>query len=200
MPVHVFERFHGVPVKLKILLLGPGPEVMQVWLVPHFKEQSPHFFDPVTFNPVLRQLANERRPFRVVLRRRHVAAIAKDGFAARGQGSRHQTQFDKGLHADGQEEVPDLVGIEERIEGIFLVGDERPHVVGEQAMKAQVAKAQLVVATPQLRLAVRAQCHRRMVATDGVLPKVRKRGRRPSQVTMKLNLPHLGTPSLLAFH
>src|SRR6476646_6986332 len=59
-------------------------------------------------------------------------------------------------------------------------------------MKTQVAKAQLFMAAPQLRLAICAQGHRRIVAADSVLPEVRERGSFPKQGTMKVNLPHVG--------
>ena len=50
--------------------------------------------------------------------------------------------------------------------------DKRSHVVREQTVKADMTKPQLVVASPQLFLPVRAQRYWGMIATDRVLPRM----------------------------
>ena len=64
--------------------------------------------------------------------------------------------------------------------------EERAEVVGKQAVKAHITKAQLVVAAPQLRLPVGAQRERRVAAADGVFPRMRERRRRLRKVTNKM--------------
>ncbi len=146
--VHPLDRLHRVAIQLEVIILGPGPEMVQVGLIPDLEKPGAHFGEAVAFHPVLRQLANQSCPGLVVLRGRHVAGISEDGLASGGQGSGHQAQLDKGLHADAQQKVPNLIDVKKRIERLFPVDDERPHVIREQAVKAHVAKAQLVVAAP----------------------------------------------------
>ena len=53
-------------------------------------------------------------------------------------------------------------------------------------MKAHITEAQLVVAEPQLVLPIRAQCNRRVIASDRVLPEVRERRRGLRKLARKL--------------
>src|SRR6202795_1458419 len=112
------------------------------------------------------QCADESRPLAVVSWRRHIPTIVEDGVEAGGKRVWHEAQLDEGPHPDGEKEVPDAIYVEERVEKLSLMTDKRSHVVREQAVKAHMTKAQLVVASPQLFLPVGAQRYWGMIAPN----------------------------------
>ena len=71
-----------------------------------------------------------------------------------------------------RQKIDDLIHIEKGIQQRVVVADQRPDIVRQPPMKAHMAKAEFIVATPELLTPVGAQRHQRVVAADGVLPKL----------------------------
>ena len=55
---------------------------------------------------------DQGRPLFVILGRRHVAAVMEDGLGSGRERRGHETQFDEWSHANRQEKVDDLIGVE----------------------------------------------------------------------------------------
>ncbi len=180
--VHGLDRQKRVTKQLEIVVPRPGPERGQVGLVPDFEKPLTHLLDAVPVDPMAHQLADQRRPLIVVPRRRDVASIVEDGVVAGCERFRHEAQLDERPHADRQQKVPDPIGVEERIEQLVLMADERPHVIVQQAVEAHVAEAQLLVAPAQLILPVRPERQEGVAAPDRVLPGMGERGRGGGQI------------------
>ena len=132
------------------------------------------------------QFADQHRPLRVVSRRRDVGAVVENRLVAGCQRGRHEAQFDERPHADRQQKVEDLIGIEERIEELLALADQRAHVVRQDAMEAHVLHAEVVVRSFQLCSPVGAQAQGCVAAPDRVLPKMRQRRRSSKQVAVEL--------------
>ena len=69
-----------------------------------------------------------------------------------------------------------MVGVEEGVQQLVVVCDDRSDVIGQQPVKAHVAKSQLGLAAAKLLLPVGSERDRRMATADGVLPAVQKLG------------------------
>lgn len=121
------------------------------------------------------QLVDQHRPLREVPGRTHIGAIVKDRLVAGRQRRRHEAQLNERLHANGQQEIKNLVGIEKGIEQLVALVDQRAHVIAENAVKTHVFHAEFVVRTPQLGLPIGAKRQRGVTAADGMFPEVRQR-------------------------
>ena len=150
------------------------PEGRQVRLVPDLEEPLPHFVEAVTVDPMLHELADEHRPLRGIARRRDVGAVMKDDLLAGRQRSRHEAQLDERLHADREQVVENLVGIEERIEQLAALIDQRAHVVRKDAVKPHMLHSEFGMRALELPLPVRTQTKRCVPAADRMLPEMRK--------------------------
>lgn len=62
--------------------------------------------------------------------------VTKHRRIAGGQRDRHKRQLGERLHTDRQQIVEDAVEVEERIEQLFVLTDQCPHVVVEYAQFA----------------------------------------------------------------
>ncbi len=180
--VDSFDGLHGVPVELEVVRLGPGPEVMEVGLVPALEEPLAHLARAVAVDPVADELLDQRPPLPVVPGRRDVSLVAEYGVAARGERLGHEGELDEGPHSVGEQEVHVAVGVEELIEELLVLADQRPHQVREDAVEAHVAEAELPVAAGQLGLPVGAQRQWRVAAAHRVLPEMLEGARRPGPV------------------
>ena len=98
----------------------------------------------------------------------------KNGLIARGQDGRHEAQFDKGLHADRKQKIENLVGVEKRVEKRVALANQRTHVVAQNAVKANMLHAKLVMRLLQLRLPIGAQGERGVAAADRMFPEMWK--------------------------
>jgi hypothetical protein len=98
----------------------------------------------------------------------------EDGLRSGREGCGHKTQFDERPHANRQEEVDDLVGVEEGVQQLVSVCDDRPDIIRQQPVKAHVTKSQLGLATSKLLLPVGSERDRCVATADGVLPAVQK--------------------------
>jgi hypothetical protein len=116
------------------------------------------------------ELLNQRGPLVVFRRRGDIAAVPEDGGVSRRQRFGHEGEFDKRPHPNREEEVDNLIGVEEGIEKLFFLADERAHVVGEERMKAHMPKSEFVVAPRYLRLPVRPKREESVSASNGMLP------------------------------
>ena len=181
-----FDRFGGGFIELEIVVLRPVAEGVQIRLVPDLEEPLPHLRQAVTLNPMRDELADQQRPVRIVFRRADVGAVVEHRLVPRRQGAGHEAQFDKRPHADRQQKIKNLIGVEERIEQRLAFGGQGAHVIAQQAVKAHMAKAQFMVRAPHLRLPVGAQCDGRVVAADGMFPKVRQRRGRRGKVALEI--------------
>jgi hypothetical protein len=86
---------------------------------------------------------DQGRPLTVILGGRHVAAITENGLRSGRERCRHETHFDERPHANRQEEVDDLIGVEKGVQELVVVFDDRSDIVRQQPVKAYVAKSQL---------------------------------------------------------
>src|SRR6266516_2383392 len=73
----------------------------------------------------------------------------------------------------------------------FVLPNQCSHVVRQKAVKAHVTDPQLVMTSLELLPILGAQCHRRMVTADSVLPVVGQRHRRAIRIAAKLDWFHL---------
>jgi hypothetical protein len=67
----------------------------------------------------------------------------------------------------------DLIGVEERVEQLVALVHESSHVIAEDVVEADMAKAKLLMALPQLPLPVRAQGQGGVPAPNRMLPEMR---------------------------
>ena len=98
----------------------------------------------------------------------------EDGLGSGRERCGHETQFDERPHANRQEEVDDLIGVEKRVQERVVVFDDRSDIIRQQPVKAHVAKSQFGPAAAKLLLPVGSERDRRMATADGVLPAVQK--------------------------
>jgi len=114
----------------------------------------------------------------------------EDGRGSGRERGRHEAQFDERPHANRQEEIDDLIGVEERVQELVVVFDDRSDIVRQQPVKPHVAKSQFSVAAAQLLLPVGSERDRRVAAADGVLPAVQKLRSWLRQIARELNGSH----------
>jgi hypothetical protein len=110
--VHPLDRRYGMAVQFKIVRPGARPECFQVRLIPDFEKPLPHLREAVALHPVGGQLADQFPPLGITPGRCHIAPVMKNRPAAGREDSGHEAQLHEGLHADGQEIIENLVGIE----------------------------------------------------------------------------------------
>ena len=180
--IHRLERAHGVVVQGEVggLLRLAGPEA-DVRLVPHLEVPAGDFIDAVALDQVLRQRADHRVPFGIVLRRRDVRAVPECLQRGRvgGQFRRHEAEFDERLEAVLEQAVVDLVDVGEIVGNLPLrVALHQAHVVVEDAVEADVADAGGLVHGIQVLAVVVAQRQRRAAGAEHLFPEMRE-GRAP---------------------
>src|SRR5690606_8007109 len=139
------------------------------------EEPAPHLGRAVPLDPVPREALDELAPRGEVFRRGDVAPVVEDRLVPRRQRRRHHAELDERAHPDLEEKIRDLVGVEERVDGLAGVLDARAEVIVEEAVEADVPDAELVAAAAELGLPVRAERERGVAAPDGVIPDVRER-------------------------
>ena len=109
----------------------------------------------------------------------------KDRTRTRREHGGHEAQLHEGPHADREQEIHDLVGVEEGVQRLLVLAHKGSHVVIENAVKAHVPEPEFPMRARKLRLPVRAQGERGVAAADGVFPEVRQRLRRLTQVAVE---------------
>ena len=174
--VDVLDGAGGDAIQLEVVVPGAAPECLQIRFVPHFEEPRCHFLDAVALDPMRHERVDQGRPLRVIPRGRHVAAVSEDGLGSGRERRGHEAQLDEWPHANREQEIDDLVGVEERIPERVVMVDDRSEIIRQQPVKAHVAKSQLGSAAAKLLLPVGPERGRRMAAADGVLPDVSKLG------------------------
>ena len=144
----------SMAVELEVVALRPRPERREVGFVPDFEEPLAHLGDAVALDPVDDQLADEHRPGVVVLGWGDIPPVVENGLVTRGQHLGHEAQLNEGSHPDRQQEIPDAVRIEEGVERLLLVTDQRAHIVREESVEANMSEAELLVAAAELLLPI----------------------------------------------
>jgi hypothetical protein len=97
----------------------------------------------------------------------------EDGLGSGRERGWHETELDERPHANREEEVDDLIGVEKGRQQPAVVRDKGDDVIGQQSVKPHVAKSQFRVAAAKLLLPVCSECGWRMAAPEGVLPAMR---------------------------
>src|SRR5688500_4667669 len=136
-------------IQLEVIFLCTGPKMMQVRLVPDLEIPLAYFRNSVLLHPMLRQFEDQHFPIPVIFGRSHIALVAKYGLAPGSQCLRHETEFYERLHAYRKQKIEDLIGIEKGKNELPTLADQRPHLIGKNAVEAHMLKAQLFVGAPQ---------------------------------------------------
>ncbi len=152
--IDAFDGFRRIAIQLEIVALFAAAERRQVRFVPDLEEPGSNFLQAIAVHPVLHQLSDQDRPLPVVFGSRDVGVVMKNRLIARGQYCRHEAQLDERFHADGQQEIENLVGVEERIEQGVALTDERSHVVAQDAVEPHMFHAEFVMRLFHLRLPI----------------------------------------------
>ena len=157
----VFQSTDGDLVEPEVLLLSGGPELLAIWLVPHFEEPARHFVRSVALDPVPGEAADETPPRLIVVRRRNIGVIGEGRLIPGGQRTGHEAQLDPGAHPHVEQEVDDLIGIEKGVLQRLLSGvargpvtEDGVHHAGEDAVKAHALEAEIAVGVLELDLPV----------------------------------------------
>ena len=157
------DRLGRLRIKLEVIGLAVGldlggEEGVEVGFVPDFEAPLFHLGFAVAFGPVPRQGGDEVLPAPVVLGHGDVAFPPKNGRGAAGEGVGHETEFDEGAHADGEEVVVEFVDVLPVIDRRAVLGlAVGAHVVAEEAVEADGLESDLVAADFELALPVGAQ-------------------------------------------
>jgi len=153
-----FDCSRRFRIEPKILFLSAGPETTEVRLVPHLEVPAAQFVFAVTFAPVPNQRVDEAVPFLVVRGWRDVGPIEKDRLIAARESTRHEAELDHRPQANLQERVIDAVHQLPVVNDLPLaVTTHRLHLIGEDAMAAQVTEPALTDGAAKLLLKVGAQ-------------------------------------------
>src|SRR6185369_15672230 len=125
--VNGFERFRGVVVEFEVsgLFRFPGPEI-DVRFVPDLEIPLRNFVNAVTLDEVSGEGANEGVPLGIVLGRRNDLLVPERMHVlTEREFLRHETDFDKGADAAGEQTVVDLVDVGKVVDGgalgVFVV-------------------------------------------------------------------------------
>ena len=166
--VILVDGFHGLGgmfVEFEVfgetVFFGETPEDIEVRFIPDLETPGLDFIRAVTVGPVLDERPDEGIPLLVFFRRGHVGFPPEDrilvfavAFILETVGReffRHESEFDEGLHADGEQEIVHIINIHEVVDGIaFLILGVHAHFIVEQAVRAKITESEFLVAVFQL--------------------------------------------------
>ena len=166
--VILVDGLHGlcrVFVELEVfgetVLFGETPEDVEIRLVPDFETPGLDFIRPVAVGPVPDERFDESVPFFIFRGRGHIGLPPEDrvfvvigALIVEGIGRKffgHESEFDEGLHADGEQEIVHVVDVHEVVDGVaVLVFGVDAHFVVEQAVRPEIAEPEFLVTVFQL--------------------------------------------------
>ena len=175
----------GVFVKFEVfgetVLFGETPEDVEIRLVPNLETPRLDFIRAVAVGPVLDERFDEGVPLLVFFRGSHVGLPPEHGilvfavaFIFETVGCElfgHESEFDEGLHADGEQEIVHVVDVHEVVDGLaVLVFGIHAHFVMEQTVRPEIAESEFLVAVFQLFAPGFAETFADSSGTDAVAP------------------------------
>ena len=102
---------HRGLVQLKVFSLVRRPKALQVRLVPNLKEPLLHLVLAVALGYVIGEIKDQIVPIVIAFWGSHVHLVPEHSLSSAGEQRGHGVQLHKGLHADGKQEIKNLVHV-----------------------------------------------------------------------------------------
>ena len=179
--IHFLYCRKGTGEQLKIFLhVRILPEARQVRLIPDLDGPGYHLFLPVTLHQMAEGCLHQFAPCVIACRRRHISLPVKHGLLSRSHLVRHEAKLQKRPDIQLQVAVHHKIQISKIIFRMLLPVFVRVlliygHIVGKQAVAADMGKSDLLLHQGQLLLVLLLQRQPHAACADAVIYFVVKR-------------------------